>query len=51
MKQFEQVEVTSRDQWRTWLTNHYTQNDSIWLITYKKHTGSRYLPYDAIIDK
>ncbi|MBX2865252.1 MAG: YdeI/OmpD-associated family protein [Leptolyngbyaceae cyanobacterium MAG.088] len=51
MKQFEQVEVTSRDQWRTWLTNYHTQTDSIWLVTYKKHTGSRYLPYDAIVEE
>ena len=51
MKQFEQVEVTGRDQWRTWLANNYTQTDSIWLVTYKKHTGSRYLPYDAIVEE
>ncbi|MEM9482626.1 MAG: YdeI/OmpD-associated family protein [Cyanobacteria bacterium P01_F01_bin.116] len=51
MKQFEQVEVTSRAEWRTWLTNNHTQTDSIWLVTYKKHTGSRYLPYDAIVEE
>ena len=51
MKQFEQVEVLSREQWRTWLTNNYTQTDSIWLVTYKKHTGSRYLPYDDIVEE
>lgn len=51
MKQFEQVEVTSREQWRIWLTNNHTQTDSIWLVTYKKHTGSRYLPYDAIVEE
>ena len=51
MNQFEQVEVTSRDQWRTWLANNYTQADSIWLVTYKKHTGSHYLPYDAIVEE
>ncbi|MGD1855712.1 MAG: YdeI family protein [Leptolyngbyaceae cyanobacterium] len=51
MKQFEHVEVTSREQWRTWLANNHTQTDSIWLVTYKKHTGSRYLPYDAIVEE
>ena len=51
MKQFEQVEVTSRAQWRQWLTNNHTQTDSIWLVTYKKHTGSRYLPHDAIVEE
>ncbi|MEL6230625.1 MAG: hypothetical protein AAFR24_11995 [Cyanobacteria bacterium J06627_3] len=29
MKQFGQVEVTSRNQWRAWLTNHHTQVSSI----------------------
>ncbi|MEM1240821.1 MAG: YdeI/OmpD-associated family protein [Cyanobacteria bacterium P01_H01_bin.26] len=51
MKQFEQVEVTSRRQWRAWLANNHTQTDSIWLVTYKKHTGSRYLSYDAIVEE
>ena len=51
MEQFEQVEVTSRGQWRSWLEANHTQPDSIWLITYKKHTGSRYLPYDAIVEE
>ncbi|NEQ51370.1 MAG: hypothetical protein F6K11_14725 [Leptolyngbya sp. SIO3F4] len=51
MKQFEQVEVTSREQWRTWLANNHIQTDSIWLVTYKKHTGSRYLPYDDIVEE
>lgn len=51
MKQFDQVEVTSRNQWRIWLTNNHTQTDSIWLVTYKKHTGSRYLSYDAIVEE
>ena len=51
MKPFEQVEVTSREQWRTWLANNHTQTNSIWLITYKKHTGSRYLPYDDIVEE
>ena len=49
MRQFKQIEVTSRKQWRTWLANNHTQTDSIWLVTYKKHTGSRYLPYDIIV--
>ena len=51
MKQFEQVEVTSRDQWRHWLTHNHNQTNSIWLVTYKKHTGSRYLSYDAIVEE
>ena len=48
---YEQVEVISRSDWRSWLATHYQQSESIWLVTYKKHTGSRYLPYDAIVEE
>lgn len=59
MKDFERVEVTSRQEWRDWLTAHYLQKDSIWLVTYKKHTDAgstsasakRYLSYDAIVEE
>ncbi|MGB3295930.1 MAG: YdeI/OmpD-associated family protein [Phormidesmis sp.] len=59
MKDFEKVEVTSRQQWRDWLTAHPLQKESIWLVTYKKHTdasgdattANRYLAYDAIVEE
>ncbi len=59
MKDLEKVEVTSRQEWRDWLTAHYSRKDSIWLVTYKKHTdagnastlANRYLPYDAIVEE
>lgn len=59
MKDLENVEVISRQEWRDWLTAHYLQKDSIWLVTYKKHTDAdsasdsakRYLSYDAIVEE
>lgn len=51
MKNFEQVDVTSREQWRSWLATHHKQLESIWLVTYKKHTGDRYLPYNSIVEE
>ena len=39
MKDFDQVEVTSRAAWRKWLADHHQQPESIWLVAYKKHTG------------
>lgn len=51
MKDFEKIEVTSRQQWRDWLADHYSQSESIWLVTYKKQAGSRYLSYDAIVEE
>ena len=51
MDDYERVEVASREAWRGWLAVHYAQRESIWLVTYKKHTGSRYLAYDAIVEE
>ncbi|NEP17941.1 MAG: hypothetical protein F6J97_13720 [Leptolyngbya sp. SIO4C1] len=51
MKDFLKVEVTSRQQWRDWLAANHQQVESIWLVTYKKAAGDRYLPYDAIVEE
>lgn len=51
MDHYERVEVISREQWRAWLESNHQQTDSIWLVTYKKHTGDRYLAYDAIVEE
>lgn len=48
---YEHVEVTSRAQWRAWLKAHYRQTASIWLVTYKKHCGEKYLAYDDIVEE
>ena len=48
---YEQVEVTSRSALRSWLATHYQQSESIWLVTYKKQTGSQYLTYDDIVEE
>ncbi|MEM9162673.1 MAG: YdeI/OmpD-associated family protein [Cyanobacteria bacterium P01_F01_bin.4] len=51
MKDFPKVEVTSRQQWRDWLTANHTRTESIWLVTYKKAAGDRHLPYDDIVEE
>ncbi|MEO0457220.1 MAG: YdeI/OmpD-associated family protein [Cyanobacteria bacterium P01_A01_bin.114] len=51
MKDFPKVEVTSRQQWRDWLMENHARRESIWLVTYKKAAGNRYLPYDAIVEE
>ena len=48
---YERVEVSSRKAWRDWLAANHKRSESIWLVTYKKHTGSRYLAYDAIVEE
>lgn len=48
---FAQVEVTSKRQLRAWLMTHHTQSDSVWLVTYKKHMGQRYVSVQDILDE
>lgn len=43
------VEVESRAQWRAWLSEHHASADRVWLVTYKKHCGDRYLPWSDIV--
>lgn len=47
----QQVTVTSRAAWRAWLCKHHTQRESIWLVTYKKHTGRRHVPSSVIAEE
>lgn len=51
MKEYERVEITSRDAWRGWLQEHHAQRHSIWLVTWKKTAGERHVPYDAIVEE
>ena len=46
---YEQVEVVSATELRDWLCEHWDSSPGIWLVTYKKAAGSRYLPYDDIV--
>ena len=48
---FVQVEVTSAQQLRQWLEANHAQLDSIWLVTYKKHMGEKYVSVQHILDE
>ncbi|MEL6608059.1 MAG: YdeI/OmpD-associated family protein [Pseudomonadota bacterium] len=47
---FAEVEVTSREDLRTWLARNHTQSESVWLVFWKKHTD-HYLPIGEIISE
>ncbi|HUM70854.1 MAG TPA: YdeI/OmpD-associated family protein, partial [Chloroflexota bacterium] len=47
----QQVQMESRREWRQWLAQNYTRQDGIWLITFKKHTGDKYVSYDDIVEE
>ncbi len=51
MDHFEHIEVTSREHWREWLAGNYERDEAVWLVTYKKHCGDRYVDYGATVEE
>jgi uncharacterized protein YdeI (YjbR/CyaY-like superfamily) len=45
------VEVTTRGQWRAWLAEHHADAPGVWLVTFKKATGDRYVPYEDTVEE
>lgn len=43
--------VTSREEWRAWLTKHHQSETEVWLIYYKQHTGRPRIPYDHAVEE
>jgi len=43
------LQVTSRRQWRAWLTKHHTSSPGVWLVFHKAHTGVRSIPYEDTV--
>lgn len=41
----------TRRKWRAWLEEHHTQNQGVWLISYKKGTGKPRFEYDAAVEE
>jgi uncharacterized protein YdeI (YjbR/CyaY-like superfamily) len=46
---YEQVQVESRAQWREWLAKHHADSPGVWVVTYKKAAGERYVPYEDVV--
>jgi uncharacterized protein YdeI (YjbR/CyaY-like superfamily) len=46
---YEQVEVTSATELREWLQANHANSPGIWLVSYKKAAGERYLAYEDIV--
>jgi uncharacterized protein YdeI (YjbR/CyaY-like superfamily) len=49
-ERFEQVEVSSPSDLAAWLEAHHNQDESIWLVTFKKAVPSRYVSRDQVLD-
>ena len=49
--EYPRVEITDRQQLRLWLAKHHTRAEGVWLVTFKKHCGPRYVDYDAVVEE
>lgn len=48
---FQKVEVSSSFELRSWLENHFSQQESIWLVTFKKTIPDKYLSTGEVLDE
>jgi uncharacterized protein YdeI (YjbR/CyaY-like superfamily) len=48
---FEKLEVMSVRQLRDWLELHHSQPESIWLVTFKKNSGDKYVSIPEVLDE
>ena len=43
--------VTTRDEWRRWLEQHYKSESEIWLVYYKVHSGKPRIAYNDAVEE
>jgi uncharacterized protein YdeI (YjbR/CyaY-like superfamily) len=43
--------VSTRDEWREWLTQHHDQYREIWLVYYKKTSGKTGISYEEAVEE
>ena len=48
---YQQVQVSSRRQWRAWLGENHSSASGVWLITWKKASGGPHVPYDDMVEE
>ena len=42
MKDRPQFTAKTRQEWRNWLKDNHAKSEGIWLVTYKKNSGTSY---------
>ncbi len=45
------IECTTRAQWRAWLETNHSKSTGVWLVTFKKTEGEKYLPYEDRVEE
>ncbi|MDN3202983.1 YdeI/OmpD-associated family protein [Algoriphagus sediminis] len=48
---FEKIEVTTREELRSWLVKNHDRNESFWLVTYKKSIPEKYVSRWDVLDE
>ena len=48
---FKKVEICTQGELRAWLIEHHTQDESVWLITYKKQVEDKYVSTGQVLDE
>ena len=47
---FAQIEIDKEEDLYAWLAANHAQKESVWLVTYKKSAGPKYLSTDQVLD-
>lgn len=48
---FEKLEISTPQDLRKWLDNNHAQEESIWLVTFKKHISDKYVSREEVLDE
>ncbi len=48
---YEKVEVKSQEELRNWLLQNHNQDQGVWLVTYKKSEGTKYVSREEVLDE
>jgi len=51
MNSSQMLNLTSRREWRNWLSEHHGSKDGVWLIFYKKSSGKATIDYDEAVEE
>ncbi len=48
---FLKIEIKSILELRNWLTNHFSQDEAVWLVTFKKSEKDKYVSRNEVLDE
>ena len=48
---FQKVEISSQKELRSWLNDNHAQQESVWLVTYKKSESDKYVSRWEVLDE